>query len=441
MTKRSPDPVSTTLSHQSFSGFDVRTRHPTGPILVTTDGETTSASLFTAARLLAERTGARVEVLAVLEPIPLPAAGLGLESAVAMMDAGRETALRARVKALLGDAGVAEGEWPLTVAYGSIAYTIAQAARQRRASTILMEKHHHSAFGRLFGADTVLGALRHADRVVLSVPKELAALPSRAVVAVDFGPSSFRAARTALALLRAPATLTLVHVTPRIAAEPELREMYEPAYRARVADLFRRLKRELHAPPGIELRTANPAGDPVWQVLNVAKQEGADLLACGSHGRGPVGRFFVGGTASAIVREAAAGCAVLVTPPPSAAESVLIERHIRGVSGGADPATWAPLLDEVTHRNAGRRAHVEVDDPESGALVQGSGFAFLGATYDRHDGRVELMLGDPGGQARRHLTRIIPGATSVDVQSDAEDQDLALRVEHGAGQTLVIFDR
>ena len=435
--------MSTLLSPHDSHRYDARpgvgAGRP-GPILVTTDGETTSGSVFIAARQLAERTGAPVQVLAVLEPIPIPAAGLGLEPPLMTLDASRETTLRARILAQMDKAGVAPGEWPLTVEYGSVAYTLACEARQRRASIILMEKHHHSSFARIFGADTVLSTLRHADRVVLSVPKEFRGLPRRAVVAVDFGASSFRAARTALSLLRAPATLTLVHVTPFVAADEGLRAIYDETYRARVADLFRRLERELHAPPGVEVRTMNPGGDPVWQVLALARREEADLLACGSHGHGLVARFFVGGTTSAIVREVPSGCAVLVTPPPSAAEAALIERHIRGVTGGADPLTWGPLLDELTRRNAGRLAHVEVDDPESGALVQGSGFAFVGATYDRHDGRVELMLAEPGKGSRRHLTRMIPGATSVDVQRDAGDRDLALRIEHGSGQTLLILD-
>jgi hypothetical protein len=51
----------TIASKQTGSRYDastVRRPHP-GPILVATDGESTSATLFTTARRLAERTGAR----------------------------------------------------------------------------------------------------------------------------------------------------------------------------------------------------------------------------------------------------------------------------------------------------------------------------------------------------------------------------------------------
>jgi nucleotide-binding universal stress UspA family protein len=434
-----------TTSRQPDGGpYDARPMRPRpGPILVATDGATTSAALFTAARRLAERVGAAVEVLAVLEPEPIPAVSLGLEPLPPSADAGREAAVLASVRRRLAAAGVGEDEWPIRIAHGSVTFRIAQIARDRRASVILLEKHPHGVLDRLLGADTVLGTLRHAGTPVLSMPAGFDALPAaRAVVAVDLSAASVRAAREALTLLRAPASLTLVHVTPEFIAHERPHALYEEAYSARVATFLDYLTTELHAPPGIEVRTVNLKGDStVQQLVSFAAQIGADLIACGASGRGTFARFFVGSVASALVREAPAGCAVLVTPVPSAAEALLTEGRMAGTTGSADPADWGPMLDEVSRRNGGRRAQVEVDDPDFGAVGQEFGIAFLGATYDPNDGRVALMFGEPGGGARRHLTRSIADATSVDVLSEPGDGDLVLRVGHGHGQTLVLFDR
>ena len=427
---------------QTDVSYDPRTsaQPSSGPILLATDGETTSAGLVRTTQRLAERTGAAVEVLAVLEPIPDPTVGLGIEPLPPLLvEADRELAVRANVRDLLAEAGIAS--WPIRLVYGTVAHTIAKAARERRASVVVMEKHHHSLLGRLFGVDTVLGTLRHAGTPVLSVPEGFEALPTRALVAVDFGAASVRAARAALALLRAPASLTLVHVTPRPVAEQRLRALHDEAYATRVADLFERLTRELDAPPGVEVRTVNLKGDgAVGQLLSFSAQIAADLIACGAHGHGPVARFFIGSIASALVREAPAGCAVLVAPAPTVAESLQIEGRLTGTTGSTDPSTWGALLDDVTRRNVQRRAQVEVDDPEFGAVAQLSGFAFLGAAYDHNDRRVDLMFGEPQGEERRHLSRTIAGVTSVDALCDRDGHELVLRIGHGRGQTLVLFD-
>jgi hypothetical protein len=52
---------------------------------------------------------------------------------------------------------------------------------------------------------------------------------------------------------------------------------------------------------------------------------------------------------------------------------------------------------------------------------------------------VEIMLGDLGGGD--HLTRNIGDVTAIDLLRDGEEHDLALRVEHGAGQTLLTLTR
>ena len=89
-------------------------------------------------------------------------------------------------------------------------------------------------------------------------------------------------------------------------------------------------------------------------------------------------------------------------------------------------------------RNIGRRGVLEVDDPEIGAQAQERDYPFLGATYDHHDARVELMFGELGYDGR-HLSRSIGDIQSIDILQDELGRDLALRIAHGAGQTLLTF--
>jgi hypothetical protein len=99
---------------------------------------------------------------------------------------------------------------------------------------------------------------------------------------------------------------------------------------------------------------------------------------------------------------------------------------------------WRDLLDDFTRRNIGRRGTLEVDDPEIGAQAQEFDYPLLGATFDPHDERVELMFGELGNTAR-HLTRGIGGVTSIDLLKNDRGRDLAIRIAHGGGQTLLTF--
>ncbi len=107
--------------------------------------------------------------------------------------------------------------------------------------------------------------------------------------------------------------------------------------------------------------------------------------------------------------------------------------------GPDSEARWAEELTAFTRRNAGRRASLEVDDPDYGLLMQEHGYPLLGAAYDHHDKRVEIMLGDFEG-TRRHLTRGISNVHSIDVLRDVSGRDRVLRVAHGRGQTLLTLE-
>jgi hypothetical protein len=176
-------------------------------------------------------------------------------------------------------------------------------------------------------------------------------------------------------------------------------------------------------------------GDPATELLAFATSVNADLIATGSHGHGFVARMLIGSVTTRIVR--CSTCSVLTVPHAAVMTRVrtTVEPPVVRTLPHAD---WSAELDNFTRRNFGRRTMLEVDDPDIGAQAQEFDYPLLGATFDGHDERAELMFGEPGTGAR-HLSRGISGVTSIDVMRDDRGRDLAMRIAHGGGQTLVTF--
>ena len=411
-----------------------------GPIIVATRGTGDWSPALEAARLLAQRDGGELRVIGVLQPLNNYAMAYGLEPPPAMFEEERRAALLRSVTEEVRRIPHA-GSWPVEVAYGPPASTIAQLARERRARLLIMGIGRHAPVDRLLGDETTLRTLRHADRPVLAVGAEMAHLPRSGVVGIDFSPMSLWAAEQALGILEEGATLTLLHVRSRYDMTHSAWEAWDAVYGQRVSELFARLLQMLEplaTRAGVRLEPELRIGDAADELLAFADANDVDLIAVGSHGARLFERLLVGSVATAALRRA--GCSVLACPRPPLAEEERISRSFLGTVESVDPDHWAATLDAFTRRNAGRTAALEVDDPTLGAQGQEFGLAFLGAAYDRHDRRLEIMLGDPADRTH-HLTRNIPHVDSVAVRCDAEGRDLALRVEHGRGrgQTLLTF--
>ena len=68
-----------------------------------------------------------------------------------------------------------------------------------------------------------------------------------------------------------------------------------------------------------------PADGPAWAGLaDAAREESADLIACGSHGHGMVARAIVGSVSTALARNAALPVLVVPEDPPDAGGPLLI---------------------------------------------------------------------------------------------------------------------
>lgn len=410
-------------------------RERSGPILVATDATSASEPALRAARALAEHTGAEVQVISVLEPIaPLPPLVGGVELPQ-HLDSDRSDSLRQAVEAQVRDT-VGSAEWPVTVVQGHPAAVIARTASRAGARMIVMGIGRHEVSDRLFGDETALRVLRLADVPVFAVTPAFNALPRRALVAVDFSPSSLLAARVALGLVSGKATLQLAHVAPQV------KPLLAPWERFGATDeqhdytgALRKMKDELDAGPDITVDTVELRGHPAQTLLEHARKTNADLIVCGSHGFGFLQRMFVGSVATRLLRGSTKPVLVVPQSFVAAREAEAAGAKTSRLVQQVEKSDWASRLKEFTARNAARRCMVEVDDPSFGAQLQVVDYPLLGVAYDHHDDRVEIMLGDQDGG--NHLTKSITGVTGIDLVQGPDGRDRVLRIAHGSGQTLL----
>ena len=406
-----------------------------GPILVATDGTSSASAALKAAALMSDGESARVMVLAVLEPLPLVAADYGLLLPPAETDDARRQALLTRVYDQIAETVGAQPSWEVQVRDGDPAAVIARTGREVEARMIIAGIGHHDLLDRMFGGETALHTLRLARMPVLAVSPDFAALPQRIAIALDFSQPSIASAQVALQLLPSAKMVYLVHVAPRLELQPEAYAAWMSDYSEGVGPAFERVRAQLDIPPGITLETITLNGKPTKALLSFAKSANVDAIVTGSRGAGLVDRILVGSTATGLIR--GANCSVLAVPALQSAT----QRHMVGGTPDEIPESeWAAALDAFTRRNAGRLATLEVDDPAIGAQPQQRDIPFLGAAFDHHDRRIELMLGEMDDKSR-HLTRGIEDVQHLDLLKDSTGRDWVLRVAHGSGQTILTLAR
>jgi universal stress protein E len=417
-----------------------RASHHGGPVVAAVTGEN-GVGVLRAAALLAAHLGSTLRVLAVVEPSPWYFASADT-GPIALPDEEQErrAELLARVQQETRDALGGETAASVEVRYGDPARATTAAAREWGAAVIVVGLGRQLPVDRLLGAETALRIVRLADRPVLAVAGPLDTLPRHVVVATDFSPSSVRAAELALPLVAERASITFVHAWERSGITSASLQASEAAYAASLPASLARLVDAIDAPAGLHVHAVAREGRVAEQVLRHAQGDAgtlpADLLVVGRRTRSWFERLLVGSVTTAVLRGAA--CAVLITPDPDAVEKDRLRRTVTGLSESSQPAEWIAQLDGFSRRNEGRPVVLEEDAPDFGAQLVASGLRLLGATYDRHDRRVELMLGD-GAAGGRRLTHSIGDVHAVAILTSEHARDTALSVRHGAGQSLLTF--
>ena len=296
------------------------------PIVLAAPDGPDGAGPVRVAAALQQRYGSAVSAVRVMDisnvplPTPLPAA----------FTMARE---------LIGDAPYAEdaqgcrrqmgdwlgrpNEWPVHISLGAPPYEILRYAERQGAALIVMGLRRHGIVDRVLRDETTLTVARRARGAVLGVVPTLPGLPRRAIVGVDFGPASIRAARAALDVLATPTpdepvTLRLVYVD-QTAVEPTSDDTAGAALirHLGVAAAFDQLVNELNAPPGVHVDCVVRHGTPGAELLACADESEAGLIAVGSLRHERVERWMVGSVTTEIVRDGR--CSVLVIPPVQAA--------------------------------------------------------------------------------------------------------------------------
>jgi nucleotide-binding universal stress UspA family protein len=131
--------------------------------------------------------------------------------------------------------------------------------------------------------------------------------------ATDFSPSSQAALSTAVSLAReSNATLMVVHVQEPPPAFGGGETYIGPTENEHeLSDL---LSHVVPADAGVRVERRLVVGEPAHQIVELAEENGVDLIVIGSHGRTGIARMLMGSVAEAVVRRAK--CAVLTIKQP-----------------------------------------------------------------------------------------------------------------------------
>lgn len=428
--------ISTTIDPRGNSPLTHETAFQSGPIVVATDGSIGSDVALQAADRLATLHNAKVLVLSIIEPV-VPAQG---EFEIAFSYDGIEQAQRTErmrmMRAQLERVGARDAGWTMRIEYGEPEHLIATVAEDMDATMVITGLSHHDLLDRLLGGETALRIVRASKVPVLAVTTAFQELPKRAVIATDFSVASLDSAREALRLFPSITAITLAHVTSRLEVPPGVFLTPAGLFSEPISRSFERVSSALDLSPSITIETITLEGKPSREILRFARDAGADLIVTGSRGARLMSRLLVGSTATGIIR--GADCAVLAVPAAPGSDRIVGIGEFSESSVSA--LSWDEELFAFSKRNAGRRTSLEIDDPDYGVVIQERGYPLRGVAYDRHDERLEIMLGDLDGTPR-HLTRGIAHVESVAIVQDSDGRDRVLRVAHGRGQTLLTLER
>jgi nucleotide-binding universal stress UspA family protein len=428
--------IETTPSESSLSKVEHGTVKPT--IVVATDGSAASAAAFKAASLIAGINDLNIRVVAVLEPLQIPAA---IPHAILNFEGSDSTRIKqfvADVQSQIEKCKSQSAEWVIEPRVGIPAAEISQAAREHSAGLVIVGASRHGLFERLIGEETAARVAQLGDTPLLVAATGLEQLPHRVVIAMDLDPSQLGDLRSVLSMFGPAASVTCVHVQRREDFPGSDSPAFARAYESAVTEAFDVVKEEISGVPGMRADLIRLHGDPATELLRYCDFAKAELLVLGLRRHYGLRRLLGGGVALNVLRGAT--CSVLIVP-----ESAPLAPSGDAISRGKDttltsyvPDMWPSQLKQFTERNAGRRATLEVNGPDIGAFVEVAELPFIGADYDHRDGRVEILLGDFIG-SDRHFSRSIPSPDSVSVLRGSDMKDDVLCISYGDGQTLLTF--
>ena len=279
-------------------------------ILVGTDGTSSVMPAIEAARAIAERCGAAVEMETVYRPrVPLPAS-VGRRSIDRCEHTERAQALTLlhRVHRQRRELAQYARGWPLRFEVGDPAAVISSAATESAADLVVTGIGHFDPLGARCDGRTVLRIVRHLG-VALFAAAPGCESPTRCVIALPDGQLHAPTVQAALRLLPAGAPVWIAIPDRHSTSHPEL------IVQGSAGSLAREALSGMEPADERDRRTferVDIAGDMLTGVLHLARDTGAQLIAVPNRGApGQVGVFLPNIAEPLLV---AAPCSVLVVP-------------------------------------------------------------------------------------------------------------------------------
>jgi nucleotide-binding universal stress UspA family protein len=402
-------------------------------LVVATDGSDAADAAFTAARLIEKKSGCRVHVVTVLEPLPIvlpspQAIAVPVEVENARVDATRQAA---EEQARRFDP---EGTWDVSLLVGQPGDAIARFVRENNAGLLVIGANKHSVWGRIFGEETAMEIARTVDVPLFIAAQDLQRLPKRVLVSMDIKPFGLENLTGVLTSISETKIVSCVHVKPRADFMGLDWADYDREYEVAMQERFATIEKMLQK-AGISADLIVRHGDVTRELGDFAEFAKAELLVVGINRKRGMLRATSGRLAGRMLRRLATSILILPTPVQGKVRTEFPHDGVTEVL--RSPEHWGKALKAFSMRNAGRVCNLEVDDPEFGALLEARAYPLLGVDYDHKDGRLTIMIGDSQG-TERHLVRSVPSPDSVSVLS-VGGRDTALSVAHGAGQTILSF--
>lgn len=292
-------------------------------VLTTTDLSNESIAGVCYAVALAEKVGAVVDVLHVVElppPPPMP----GMRSLIAFpQDSKIAKQARARLRKLAIQETTAHLRLTPLLRTGNSFYGIITAAQKRAADLIVIATHGHTRAKPVFLGSTAERVVRHAPCPVLTVPTRITrrrkGKPSlrlkKIMVPIDFSKASENALPWATFLAaQFDAEIILLHVVQRFLSDYVFgRELMNETFTPLLKYAEARLKgmaANLSKSSGLRVSAVVRNGRPFKEICNAALRLGTDLVAMTTHGYTGLSRVWLGSTAERVIRHAT--CPVLV---------------------------------------------------------------------------------------------------------------------------------
>ena len=266
-------------------------------ILCPADFSAQSGDAIRHAAHVARRSGGRLTVLFVYDPLLLAAAAAVYHRRLELVQR-TQVELEQFVKRSIGPGAWARGHVGCTVAQGDPADSILRAAKRLRTDLIVMGTHGLSGSERLFFGSTTEQVLRRITAPVLAIPRSeplgksrrraQGAVPAiaRVIAPLDLDGDWTHDVNGAMDIARwFGAELLLVYVVPRLQVPPWLHPNVEAHDRIRAAEALRILEQVRSTlPAGVRSACRVLVGNPADEIAALARTSPESMVAMTLHG-------------------------------------------------------------------------------------------------------------------------------------------------------------